>query len=65
MAEIDALNAKMAPFKIFKGIESDILNDGRLDYEEDLMKQFDFIIASVHTICVWMKKRQQPVYLKQ
>ena len=49
MEEIDALNKKLAPFRIFKGIESDILNDGRLDYEEDILKRFDFIIASVHT----------------
>ncbi len=49
MAEIDKLNKAMAPFKIFKGIESDILNDGSLDYEEDILKKFDFIVASVHT----------------
>ncbi|GJM35975.1 MAG: DNA polymerase/3'-5' exonuclease PolX [Saprospiraceae bacterium] len=49
MAAIDELNVKMAPFRIFKGIESDILNDGSLDYEEDILRQFDFIIASVHT----------------
>lgn len=48
--EIDALNQVMAPFKIFKGIESDILNDGNLDYEEDILKQFDFVIASVHSV---------------
>lgn len=48
-AEIDALNKKMAPFKIFKGIESDILNDGNLDYTEDVLKSFDFIVASVHS----------------
>lgn len=47
--EIDKLNAKLAPFKIFKGIESDILNDGSLDYEEDILKTFDFIVASVHS----------------
>lgn len=49
MAEIDALNAELAPFRIFKGIESDILNDGSLDYEEDILEKFDFIIASVHS----------------
>ncbi len=49
MEEIDELNKAMAPFKIFKGIESDILNDGSLDYEEDVLKAFDFIIASVHS----------------
>lgn len=48
-AEIDALNEELAPFKIFKGIESDILNDGSLDYPTDILRQFDFIIASVHT----------------
>lgn len=49
MEAIDVLNQELAPFKIFKSIESDILNDGRLDYEEDLLKQFDLIIASVHS----------------
>ncbi len=47
--EIDALNKAMAPFKIFKGIESDILNDGSLDYPEEILKSFDFIVASVHS----------------
>jgi DNA polymerase (family X) len=49
LEEIDQLNKELAPFRIFKGIESDILNDGSLDYEEDILKQFDFIIASVHS----------------
>jgi DNA polymerase (family 10) len=49
MAEIDQLNAELAPFRIFKGVESDILNDGSLDYEDELLAQFDFIIASVHS----------------
>lgn len=49
-AEIDQLNQTFGEgFKILKGIESDILNDGSLDYEEDILKQFDFIIASVHS----------------
>jgi DNA polymerase (family 10) len=47
--EIDKLNQKLAPFKIFKGIESDILNDGSLDYPEDILKTFDFIVASIHS----------------
>ena len=46
--EIDRLNAQMAPFKIFKGIESDVLSDGQLDYEEAVLAQFDFVVASVH-----------------
>ena len=48
-AEIDALNAQYTDFKILKGIESDILSDGSLDYEEELLAQFDVIIASVHS----------------
>lgn len=47
--QIDELNQKLAPFKIFKGIESDILNDGSLDYSDDVLKTFDFIVASVHS----------------
>lgn len=47
--EIDKLNEAMQPFKIFKGIESDILNDGSLDYPQDILKTFDFIVASVHS----------------
>ena len=46
--EIDALNKKLAPFKIFKSIECDILNDGRLDYEEAVLATFDLVICSVH-----------------
>lgn len=49
MDEIDALNAEMAPFRIYKGIESDILNDGSLDYPDALLEKFDFVIASVHS----------------
>ncbi len=47
--EIDALNASLTGLKIFKGIESDILNDGSLDYSDDVLKTFDFIVASVHS----------------
>lgn len=48
--EIDALNAKLAPFKIFKGIESDILYDGSLDYADEVLASFDFVVASVHSV---------------
>ncbi len=47
--EIDRLNEELAPFRIFKGIESDILGDGSLDYDDDLLAQFDFVVASVHS----------------
>jgi DNA polymerase (family 10) len=48
-AEIDRLNQVMGDFKIFKGIESDILNDGSLDYDNELLSGFDVVIASVHS----------------
>ncbi len=47
--EIDMLNAKLAPFKIFKSVESDILGDGSLDYNEQVLATFDMVIASVHS----------------
>lgn len=47
--EIDALNARLAPFTIYKSIESDILNDGQLDYPDEILAQFDLVIASVHS----------------
>lgn len=49
-AEIDALNNKLSSFKIFKSIESDILIDGSLDYEDSVLASFDLVIASVHSI---------------
>ncbi len=49
IAEIDALNETFQDFTIFKSIESDILPDGRLDYEDEILELFDLIIASVHS----------------
>jgi DNA polymerase (family 10) len=48
--EIDELNEELADknFRIFKGIESDILGNGDLDYKDNLLEGFDFVIASVH-----------------
>jgi DNA polymerase (family X) len=48
-AEIDEVNNKMQPFKVFKGIEADILADGALDYDNDLLSTFDFVVASIHS----------------
>ena len=47
--QIDALNRKYAPFKIFKSIECDILSDGALDYENKILSTFDLVITSVHS----------------
>jgi DNA polymerase (family 10) len=46
---IDELNKKYAPFKIFKSIEADILNDGKLDYDDTILSSFDLVIASIHS----------------
>ena len=46
---VDELNGKFAPFKIFKSIECDILNDGSLDYSDNILSTFDLVIASVHS----------------
>lgn len=46
---IDELNARDSSFRIFKGIESDILPDGRLDYDDEVLARFDFVIAAVHS----------------
>lgn len=47
--EIDKLNASYTGFKVLKGIESDILSDGELDYPIDILKTFDFVVASIHS----------------
>lgn len=52
--EIDSLNDEYSnddgrAFHIFSGIESDILDDGALDYPDDVLETFDFIVASVHS----------------
>jgi putative hydrolase len=46
---VAALNAELAPFRILTGIEVDILEDGRLDQEEELLAQLDVVVASVHS----------------
>jgi DNA polymerase (family 10) len=46
---IDGLNKKLAPFKIFKSIECDILSDGSLDYRNEVLASFDLVIASIHS----------------
>jgi DNA polymerase (family 10) len=46
--EIDAFNATK-DFRILKGVEADILADGRIDYDEELLDRFDYVIASIHS----------------
>ena len=47
--EIEQLNAKLENFVVYKGIECDILNDGSLDYDDEVLATFDCIVASIHT----------------
>jgi DNA polymerase (family 10) len=46
--EIDRLNEQLKPFKIFKSIECDILGEGQLDYNDNVLSTFDLVITSIH-----------------
>jgi DNA polymerase (family 10) len=48
-ADVDALNRRLTGIRVLKGIESDILADGRLDYEDAVLAEFDFVIGSIHS----------------
>ncbi|MGB9824731.1 MAG: DNA polymerase/3'-5' exonuclease PolX [Candidatus Hydrothermia bacterium] len=50
--EIDRLNQKFKRFRLLKGMEVDILQDGSLDYPDEVLKELDFVIASIH---IWKK----------
>ena len=47
--EIRRLNKKYEDFTILSGVEMDILPDGTLDYEDDILEEMDFVIASIHS----------------
>jgi DNA polymerase (family X) len=47
--EIDEVNQRLEGFRVLKGIEADILQDGRVDYDERVLERLDFVIASVHS----------------
>jgi putative hydrolase len=46
---VAALNVELAPFRILTGIEVDILEDGRLDQDDDVLERLDVVVASVHS----------------
>ena len=48
-AEIDLLNSSDIGVRILKGVEADILADGKIDYDQALLDRFDYVIASVHS----------------
>jgi DNA polymerase (family 10) len=47
--EIDAVNARLDGIRVLKGVEADILQDGRIDFDESVLARLDFVIASVHS----------------
>jgi len=47
--EIDEVNSRLDGFRVLKGIEADILQDGRVDYDEQVLERLDFVIASIHS----------------
>jgi DNA polymerase (family X) len=47
--EIEEVNARLEGFRVLKGIEADILQDGRVDYDDRVLERLDFVIASVHS----------------
>jgi putative hydrolase len=49
LEEVAALNEALAPFRILTGIEVDVLEDGSLDQEEELLARLDVVVASVHS----------------
>ncbi len=47
--EIDAVNERVKPFRILRGIEVNIRADGSLDVDDDVLAQLDWVVASIHT----------------
>jgi DNA polymerase (family 10) len=47
--EIDRVNEALGNFRVLKGVEADILADGRVDYDVDFLERFDYVIASIHS----------------
>ncbi|HZR79050.1 MAG TPA: DNA polymerase/3'-5' exonuclease PolX [Chthoniobacterales bacterium] len=50
IAAIRKLNKKFDGFRLFAGVECDILRDGRLDFEDEILSELDFVVASVHSV---------------
>ncbi|RMG67733.1 MAG: DNA polymerase/3'-5' exonuclease PolX [Nitrospirae bacterium] len=47
--EVDAINRKLKGFRVFMGVEVDIRSSGELDFDEDVLKRLDFVVASIHS----------------
>jgi DNA polymerase (family 10) len=48
-AEIDQVNAELAPFRVLQGAEVEVRADGSLDFADDVLATLDFVIAAIHT----------------
>ena len=62
--EIDQLNTQWSDFQILKGIESDILPDGSLDYDASVLASFDYVVASVHAGLTMDLEKAMPRVIK-
>lgn len=62
--EIDTLNEENLGITILKGIESDILPDGELDYPDNVLKTFDIVVASVHSSFTQSRESQTARIIK-
>ena len=49
MSKIDKINKKLKKARLLKGAEVDILDDGRLDYRDSVLKELDFVVAALHS----------------
>jgi len=47
--EVARVNAELSPFRVFHGVESEVLADGSLDYPAEILDRLDFVIASIHS----------------
>ncbi len=47
--EIDEVNGRLDGIRVLKGVEADILQDGRIDFESAILERLDFVIASIHS----------------
>jgi len=50
IATIRKLNKKLRGFHLFAGVECDILRDGKLDFDDEILSELDFVVASVHSV---------------
>jgi DNA polymerase (family 10) len=62
--EISGLNQQWIDFKIFTGIECDILYDGSLDYTNEVLKSFDYVVASIHSVLKMTEEKAMERLLK-